>query len=90
MGVEKGEKEEISGQQTGMDQSGVRIMRGVLVKDEETEFGGCKVGIYASFIFLNIVNYFKTVESLPYQVSWCLPIVTYAFIWSWSSVCDKG
>ena len=65
-----------------MDQSRVRIMRGVFVKDEETESGGWKVGIYASFIFLNIVNYFKTVESLPYQVSWCLPIVTYAFVWS--------
>ena len=73
-----------------MDQSGVRIMRGIWVKDEETEFGGYKVGNYASFIFLNIVNYFKTVESLPYQVSWCLPVVTYAFILVRSSMCDKG
>ena len=61
-----------------------------ICKDEETELG-CKVGIYASFIFfLNIVNYFlKTVESLCYQVAGiCLCNICFRMVWS--SVYDKG
>ena len=73
-----------------MDQSGVRMMRGIWVKDEETEFGGYEVGNYASFIFLNIDNYFKTVEALPYQVSWSLPVVTYAFMLVLIQACVIG
>ena len=58
-----------------MDESRVWIMGGGSIRDEEIELG-CKVGIYASFIFfLNIDNYFKKNCGVPVlSSSWYLPM----------------
>ena len=44
MGVKKGEEEGDNGQKTGVVQSGVWMMRGILVKDEGTELEWYEVG----------------------------------------------